>query len=428
MMTWTWNPVSGATSYAYDVSKDGGRTWSTTRTALGATSPKTLAVPVGCRYGDAAHGAACRFRLYAKNAVGFGVSSAPVGPVAWGTAAPGPPRSLKVAATSSAYSTVTASWLAPTDTGGLPVSSYRIQVSNDGAPFADVPWSPVSTTSHTETAGTCNGNASCAYRAFATTANGESVSSNVATVSVTPGPVIGLQFDTAAELDPDPVSGAAGETPLRLTWSRPGTGITSGYQWAVQPVTSTTSGVRTSGAWSSPTDVGTDTAASLGCPSGSTTCDVQVRAYDDRAGASRAFGPWVAVDFRPWAPFSLGGGVPRDLSSRRTNGAIVIDVAGPAEGGPGPKTSAVKTFDVQACDEVATSGCAANRDWTTVSAGGLAYPTGQHATIDVSGPCAANDACSLRVRLVDAVATVSGAFKIGTYKGLWSVKETAAGQ
>src|SRR3954453_16340951 len=75
-MTLTWSAVSGATSYAYTYSTNSGSTYSG-KIALGATSPKTVAVHVGCRYGDAVHGAACLFRIYARDGTGYSAASAP---------------------------------------------------------------------------------------------------------------------------------------------------------------------------------------------------------------------------------------------------------------------------------------------------------------------------------------------------------------
>ena len=44
--------------------------------------------------------------------------------------------------------------------------------------------------------------------------------------------------------------------------------------------------------------------------------------------ASHPFGPWVTVSYQPWAPYSLGGGAGRDLTTCRTYGGTqTIDIA-----------------------------------------------------------------------------------------------------
>jgi hypothetical protein len=429
-MTISWTTVTGATSYSYSYSTNSGATYSG-KMSLGTTSPRTVAVRTGCRYGDASHGSACLFRVYAKSGAIYSAPSTAVGPITWGTDAPTAPVSFKAKATSGADTTVTASWKAPTDTGGLPVTSYTVEVSNDGGSYSEVPWSPLSARTFTETStGTCEGNATCQYRAFATTDNGDSAASTVSTIAIKPpGKVTALTFADTDDLDPDASDGAAGVTPIGLSWTAPTKGIVTGYEWQIRQLTTSATGVRTLGDWSDSTDVGT-TSLSTTCPVSSTTCYLRVRAYTHRdTDTAAVFGPWVTVDDRPWAPYSLGGGVGHDLTSDRTYGGtqtIDIEVYGPAEGGPGPKTSDVKSYEVQACDAVTTD-CSVNGDWTTVATD-LVYPTARTATVDVSGPCAVDaDACSIRVRLVDVVASASGAFGVGTYDGLWSIVETAAG-
>ena len=429
-MTLTWTAVTGATSYAYASSTDSGVTWSSTKIGLGATSPATVPVRTTCRYAAASHGSACRFRVYALDLTGGSAPSSPAGPVAWGTSVPTAPVNVRGKATTASYTTMTVSWAAPVNTGGLPVTSYRVQVSNDGGSWTETPWSPVAVRTYTETAGTCTGNATCRYRVYATTANGEGAVSTAGTVTVSPSAVRLLRFDNSAELNPDPSASSAGVASMRITWTVPATGLTVGYEWAIQEVTTDDTGAITYGAWSAATDLAMVANVSTTCPVNTTTCYLRVRGYSDRGEAAPAYGPWVTVNYQPWAPYSLGGDSTYDLTATRVYGAtktITISVSGPKEGGPGPKNATVKTYVVQACDVVTTSGCTLNSDWSTVSNGSLVYPTGLASkVIDVATPCADDGhACSLRVRLENVVAAASGAFKVGTYKGLWSRVETA---
>ena len=432
-MTVTWTAVTGATSYSYDSSTDSGATWSTAKTVLGATSPRTVPVRTACRYSATSHGSACRFRVYALNSTVTSAASSSAGPVTWGTSVPTFPLNVVAKATNGSFTTVTVKWAAPADTGGLPVTSYGVEVSNDGGSWTATPWSPVTARTYTETTGTCTGNATCSYRVYATTANGVGPLSTAGTVTVSPSGVTSLRFDNFAELNPDPSASSAGVASMRITWTVPARGLTVGYEWALQGVTTDDVGGITYGAWSAATDLAMVSHVSTTCPVNTTSCYLRVRGYSDRSAASPAYGPWVVINYQPWAPYSLGGGPTYDLTSTRVYGAtktITISVSGPAEGGPGPKNATVKTYVVEACDFVNTSGCTLNSDWSAVSNGSLVYPTGlANKVIDVATPCADDDnACLLRVRLVDVVATASGAFKVGTYKGLWSRVETAAAQ
>ena len=146
---------------------------------------------------------------WVDNPDGFALSMDIIGPLV-DVPAPGAPTTLT--ATASGTTQINISWTAPTDTGGSPITGYKIEFSPDGTNWTTLEANtngPATTYAHTGlAAGTTR-----YYRVSAINTNGAGAPSNVdgATTGTTvPGAPTGLQAT------------ASGNTQIDLSWTAPG--------------------------------------------------------------------------------------------------------------------------------------------------------------------------------------------------------------
>ena len=146
---------------------------------------------------------------WVDNPDGFALSMDIIGPLV-DVPAPGAPTTLT--ATASGTTQINLSWTAPTDTGGSPITGYKIESSPDGTNWTTLEANtngPATTYAHTGlAAGTTR-----YYRVSAINTNGAGAPSNVdgATTGTTvPGAPTGLQAT------------ASGNTQIDLSWTAPG--------------------------------------------------------------------------------------------------------------------------------------------------------------------------------------------------------------
>ena len=207
------------TSYRIEVSPDGANNnWSDLVPSQTGTSYAHTGLAAGTTQ---------YYRVYATNSAGEGASSDVANATTVAATRPDKPRNLT--ATPSGYTRIDLSWTAPSNSGGAPITSYRIEVSPDGANnnWSDLVPSQTGTSyAHTGlAAGTTQ-----YYRVYATNSAGEGAASDVAnttTVAATrPGAPTGL---TATRV---------GRTRIDLSWDAPsnsgGAPITS-YRIEVSP-------------------------------------------------------------------------------------------------------------------------------------------------------------------------------------------------
>ena len=114
--------------YRIEVSDDGGGTWADL--VADTRSTATDYAHTGLDPASARH-----YRVSAINEIGTGAPSN-VADATTDAIAPDPPTNLAAAATSP--TTIELTWMAPAYDGGAPVVSYRIEVSADGAAWADL--------------------------------------------------------------------------------------------------------------------------------------------------------------------------------------------------------------------------------------------------------------------------------------------------
>ncbi len=123
----TWSPPTDTggppiTGYKIEVSTDGGSGWSDLVADTGSTAT-TYSHP------GLAPGVTRHYRVSAINSVGTGGASSTASATT-DVAPPGAPTGFT--ATADGQTEIDLSWSAPSDTGGAPISGYRIEVSTDG--------------------------------------------------------------------------------------------------------------------------------------------------------------------------------------------------------------------------------------------------------------------------------------------------------
>ena len=119
------SPVEG---YRIRVSADGGRGWSTLVDHTGSAGTTYT-------HGHLASGSTRHYRVAAINGVGVGPESDTAGATT-DAVVPGTPRNLSAVARGS--SRIDLEWELPADTGGAPVTGYRIEVYDDGGSLWEV--------------------------------------------------------------------------------------------------------------------------------------------------------------------------------------------------------------------------------------------------------------------------------------------------
>ena len=221
-LSWTAPSNTGGspiTGYKIEVSPDGNSNW--TDLVANTSSTATTYSHTSLSPGTTRH-----YRVSAINTNGAGEPSNS-DDATTGTTVPGKPTSLT--ATASGTSTINLSWTAPSNTGGSPITGYRIEVSPNGTSnWTDLVANTSSTTttySHTSlSAGTTRH-----YRVSAINTNGAGTASGTAsatTATTVPGTPTSL---TAT---------ASGTATINLAWTAPsddGGSPVTGYRIEVSP-------------------------------------------------------------------------------------------------------------------------------------------------------------------------------------------------
>ena len=396
--TWTApssNGGSAITDYGIAASVDGGVTWAATvwlgSTAFSADSTQTPALTC-TNVGPGSTALGCRYRAYARNAVGISAASAVI--KLWQP--PSAPRTLTGNPTDSTYATVTLNWLAPATTGGFTPINYTVEVSTDGAAATTV-----ATTTSLTSVPACTGARSCAYDVRASTAAGTSAASNLLTITTAPGLVPSL---TAASTGTDLGAGSAS---VAVRWFASTIGMAPDHYdfQSCAALTGSLTPCATDVKFtpSTPETVATGanpltTTRTCG-PSASelATCYYRVRSVNARGGV----GAWRTVDVQPWAPFNV------HATPGPTVGKVTVTFGGPSESGPGPKTGTTqKLYRLYRCT---AADCTAANAWTDTGVT-AAYPPAAPSSPLPSGAgpyllgvtdCAANTSCSYRAVFTD---------------------------
>ena len=205
---------------------------------------------------------------------------------------PGSVRNLTATALDSA--TIKLDWIVPSDTGGTPVTSYRIEASDDGEASWQILQDGEERDTTTEyTHGGLESGETWHYRVWAINKVGQGPGSGVVSATTKagePGPPTGLE------------AAAAGKTAIDLSWTAPadtGTSKVTGYR----------------------IEVSSDSAS---------TWTVRVADTQDTAAAYRHSGldPGTTRHYRVFAINGAGAGPPSNIVSATTEG----DVPGPPTG------------------------------------------------------------------------------------------------
>ena len=207
LVTLTWDPprsIGGTPilDYNIQVSTDGGLNWALVNDGL---SPATTATVTGL-----VNGTVYVFRVQARNAVNettglddgiWSAASAPVKPLAPASA----PANLTA---NGGNASATLAWIAPTSTGGAPLTDYRVEYSVDGGASWQTFAHPASTATSITVTGLANG-VSHVFRVSGVTEYGAGTPSIVSLV------VIPMTSPDA----PTRLAGQVGNTLVSLTWT-----------------------------------------------------------------------------------------------------------------------------------------------------------------------------------------------------------------
>ncbi len=210
------------TGYQIEVSPNGTSNWDDL--VEDTQSTKTTYTHTGLDAGTTRH-----YRVRARNSEGAGAASSTDDATTLPATVPAAPADL--IATADGATTINLSWKAPTNTGGIPLTGYQMEVSPNGNT-----WTPV-TPAHTGTGRTYShtglrANTTQYYRVYARNAKGLGAASNTANATTSaatataPGAPTGL---TAT---------ASGQTTINLSWTAPtntGGAAITGYQIEVSP-------------------------------------------------------------------------------------------------------------------------------------------------------------------------------------------------
>jgi hypothetical protein len=352
--------------YLYDFQENSAGTWYGPYT-LGATNQML------CTSTLATGG--CRYRIYARNALGASTPSVAVAGV-W--AVPSAPVINSVSPGRPANA-ATINWRPGANTGGL-MNSYRYEVSADGGAYAAgtsvLPASPTIVTVE------CPGVFICSYRLRALNGKGWSVYSNVVST--------GFNVPTKATNVAARVAGVnfgAGSPSVNVTWTPPanlgGTPIT-GYQGR----RCSGSCDETSALWNSaPVEqLGVNTSWLTTCGAGLVTCSYQVRAVN-----SVGPGPWgTSARLSPYASTNV------IATTAAPAGNVSVTWSGPAETGQG-----LSHYRLYYC--LTTSGCGLSANWLSA---GAAIPAG---TSSSTHNCGAGLQCVYKVVAFEVNTGAAGA-------------------
>lgn len=193
----TWTGGSPLTGYRIQRSLDGGDTWTTVVADTGDASTTR-------RITGLTNGTPVRFRVAATNANGTGAFSVPAATTPVTT--PGAPTDL---AAMPGPSEADLTWTAPADTGGSPITGYRVERSTDGATWTVAVTDTGSDATAITVAGLDNGVRTW-FRVTAITAAGTGPASDPA--DTTPRTVPGA---------PTALAASPGDATVVLSWTAP---------------------------------------------------------------------------------------------------------------------------------------------------------------------------------------------------------------
>jgi parallel beta-helix repeat protein len=356
--------ASPITDFGVTKSIDGGVSYSAV-TYFGSTalSAQSTSVPFLACAKAAPGGLGCRYRVFARNAIGTSAASNTV--ISWVT--PSVPRARKAAASDPTHLRLT--WAAPATTGGFALQ-YGV-------------WSGstlLATTSSTSAVVSCAtpGAVRCLYGIEAHDSNGLGFKSVVGSVSFLTKPGAPLAFAVTHTAN-DYVSGTAA---FHLAWQAPKTGLPADhYQYqscqvavgATLACASTTfvpkTGLPTTGA----------TSVDTICSGGFATCGYRVRGVN----ALGVAGAYATLIYGPSAPFYPSA------EPGPSAGQVSLSFSAPSSTGAAGSASYV----VREC--TGTSDCSQQANWPAV----LTVPAPASSPLTV--PCPADTTCRLRLEYVD---------------------------
>jgi hypothetical protein len=373
-VTLSWSPPTSSGSspisdYGYNLSTDGGKTW--TATAWFGSTALTASV-VCANSGIASNGKGCQYRVRARSAGGTGAAGSRV--ITW--VLPSVPRSLVATPTDASLEAVALSWVAPVTTGAFALA-YSVQTSNDGGAYSTVTTTDLSITVP------CTGAVSCAYRVFATNGQGAGPMTTSVPVRTVPGQVQSLSALTQSS------DRGTGVSTVNLSWYTPTTGMPADH-FDLQSCTIALGALAGCGptgpGWSSTAITGpfaTPVSVARTCTAGVATCYWRVRAVNENGGA----GVWRTVNLQPWA-------VTVSVVSGPEAGQVSVSFTGPAESGPNGSPKFYKAF---AC----SAACGSDSSWVDTGLT-IAYPPSDSSPHFAGAyPCGANVVCQVRMQFTD---------------------------
>ena len=204
-LSWTAPASDGGspiTGYKIEVSSDGGTSWSDLEAST--NSPATTYAHTGLAAATTRH-----YRVSAINTNGAGAASS-VDDATTGTTVPGAPTGLQ--ATASGTTRINLSWTAPANTGGRPITGYRIEESPNGNSSWTTLEANTNSTNSTYPRTGLSGGTTRHYRVSAINSNGAGAPSNVDDAT------------TGTSVPDAPTSltaTASGTTRINLSWTAP---------------------------------------------------------------------------------------------------------------------------------------------------------------------------------------------------------------
>jgi titin len=302
VLVWTTPASDGGTSitgYKVEQSTDGGTTWTSLVANTGSAS--TVYVVSGLT-----NGSAYRFRVSAINSAGIGIASTIATATPSGTATA--PRSLIATASDGQ---VALAWVAPSSTGGNPVTGYSIEVSsNGGTSWTTLIADTASTTTSYSATGLSNGT-TYAFRVSAINING---------VGAVSSPASAAPFTTPGQVPA--ITTTAGNAQVLLSWTAPttdGGGAISGYKIERSADSGATWSTLTANTNSAATNY---TASAL----------INGTVYSFRVSAVNGAGTGTASSSETATPFA-GAAAPTALSATPSSTQVVLSWTAPSATG-----------------------------------------------------------------------------------------------
>lgn len=301
----------------------------TVRARVAGTAPWTIqqsTVASSLTVSGLTNGTSYEFTVHAANAAGY--SDASILASATPAAPPGPPEGPSLA---PGDKSLTATWTAPADTGGLPVSSYEVRYKLSETST----WSTGQEVSGTNVVidGLVNGSV---YDVSVRAKNAAGVGGWSATATGKPATVPGAPAGLAA---------TAGDSLINAVWGPPadnGGATISGYEVRIRV---------SGGAWGAATPVAQASRSFTGLTNG-TAYEVGVRALNDQGP-----GEWAYALATPHPSGTGAPGDPTTLSARlaTTGGAVALSWLAPTTGG------AADGYEVRTCSQAVSGLCSSTQ-------------------------------------------------------------------